>query len=401
MINITAVASLFVLISAMGASEDSDIRSIDGVPKLLWGGFGTYTDDLMVSSTLRLCLDYIGEKYSKTYIAGTSGAAFDTGWGRGMVDAGAGGAIFAHPGHFEDGVDNLFKAIGREYNIAYKSDPEKLWDVAVHSIDAGHPVIASEWAVDHFAVIAGYNPEKREFVGRRYSGRDESPDEYVPIKPDVLAFVMSIGDKSEKTPRREAVLNSLRFAISSAQIGRDTDVKGQGGTSHGMVYGPLAYEEHAGMIPEKLDPEHERYGWREHVLLWRLNALSLARAYAVLYLQEAMDVFSPSEEKHIRKAIEKYCELLGMLISDNISDSRPMKLGSYEIPIADPRVEIIFGPISKEKKTALFWCEGEKVIPIWEFFGNIEGRRRFADWLLRIKGVEEEAISELEKALNG
>ena len=42
-------------------NESLSIR-IFGVPKLLWGGFGTYTDDLMVSSTLRLCLDFMGEK---------------------------------------------------------------------------------------------------------------------------------------------------------------------------------------------------------------------------------------------------------------------------------------------------------------------------------------------------
>ena len=47
-----AAASFFVLLGAVGASEDSNVRSIDGIPKLLWGGFDNYTDDLMVSSTL-------------------------------------------------------------------------------------------------------------------------------------------------------------------------------------------------------------------------------------------------------------------------------------------------------------------------------------------------------------
>lgn len=393
----TAVGTFFlVFLGAMGISDNPGMQVIEGVPKLLWGGFGTYTDDVMVSSTLRLCLDYIGEKYSKTYLAGTSGAAFDTGWGRGMVDAGAGGAIFAHPGHFETGIDNLFKAIGRDYTIAYKSDPERLWDVAVQSIDARRPVIASEWAVDHFAVLAGYDSERKEFLGRRYG---ETPEEYIPINPDALAFVIAIGNKTEKNSRIEAVMSALRFAVSSAAIGENTDVRGQGGTSHGMVYGPTAYEEHAGMIPDKLDPKHDRYGWREHVLFWRLDALSLARAYAIMYLQEVMDVFSPAQKIYVQRAIEKYCELLGMLVSDNISDSRPMKIGSCEIPIADAYVGIIFGPISKEKETALFWCEGGKMIPMREFFGAAEGRERFADWLLEIKVVEEEAISALRKAL--
>lgn len=84
-----------------------------------------------------------------------------------------------------------------------------------------------------------------------------------------------LGNKTEKNSRTEAVMSALRFAVSSAAIGKNTDVRGQGGTSHGMVYGPTAYEEHAGMIPDKLDPKHDRYGWREHVLFWRLDALSL------------------------------------------------------------------------------------------------------------------------------
>ena len=381
--------------------NDSGKRLIENVPKLAWGGLHTYTDDLMVSSTFRLCLDYIGEKHSKTYLAGTSGAAFDIGWGRSTLNSGAGGAIFAHPGHFEVGIDNLFKAIGREYTITYKSEPEHLWEVAVQSIDAGRPVIASEWAIDHFAVLVGYNSDEREFLGRRYSFTDEA-EEYVPIKPETLAFVIAIGDKIEKTTRREAVLGALRFAVSSAAIGRNTDVKGQGGTSHDMVYGPEAYAEHARMIPEQLDPKHEKYGWQEHVLYWRLNVLSLARAYAVLYLQEVMDVFSPLQKEHIQTAMDRYCELLGMLVSDNLSSppfSSPIQLGSCDISAAYTHVGIIFGPVSKEKGSGFLWCEGNKMTPIREFFVTVEGRKRFADWLLRMQDVEEEAISALRKAL--
>ena len=59
---------------------DSGRKLIEGVPKLLWGRLDSYTDDLMVSSALRLCLDYIGEEYSKAYLAGTSGVEFESLW---------------------------------------------------------------------------------------------------------------------------------------------------------------------------------------------------------------------------------------------------------------------------------------------------------------------------------
>jgi len=142
--------------------HDSGRKLIEGVPKLLWGGPDSYTDGLMVSSALRLCLDYIGEEYSKAYLAGTSGAAFDIGWARSGIHSAAGGAIFAHPNHFEAGMDNLLKAIGRKYTIATMSEPQRLWDVVVQSIDAGCPVVAVEWAIEHFAVLAGYDPDERD-----------------------------------------------------------------------------------------------------------------------------------------------------------------------------------------------------------------------------------------------
>ena len=38
------------------------------------------------------------------------------------------------------------------------------------------------------------------------------------------------------------------------------------------------------LILEQLDPSQRNYSLREHFLFWRLDGLSLARAYAVLYL---------------------------------------------------------------------------------------------------------------------
>lgn len=98
-----------------------------------------------------------------------------------------------------------------------------------------------------------------------------------------------------------------------------------------MIYGPKAYSEHADLISEQLNPELKSYGLREHFLFWRLDGLSLARAYAVLYLQEIADLLSNSSQKHIQKAIEKQCELLGRIVSINIDEKYPTHLGSYEI----------------------------------------------------------------------
>lgn len=132
------------------------------------------------------------------------------------------------------------------------------------------------------------------------------------------------------------------------------------------------------MILNQLDPKLDKYDWREHVLFWRLDALHLARTYAVLYLQQIAELLSPSGRRHVEAAIEQYRELLR---------------------IFDANVQIIFPPASDELHTNLLWCEGEKERPIRELFATIRGRRQFAEWLLKMRVVEEKAIRALAQAV--
>lgn len=406
------MALVGICVSVGGAAEESSrqgsrsmsqaspqLHIIPAVPKLVWGGLDTYTDDLMISSALRVCLDFIGEKHEKWFLAGASGAAFDLGWAAGTMDAGAGGAVFAHPSHFEPGIENLFRAIGRNYTVVYgKSDPERLRRVACESIDAGRPVIASEWRVDHFAVLAGYDAASGEFVGRRYGSRKEVPEDYVSIKPDTLAFVIAIGESTSRASAREAAVGALRFAIASARTGTRNTARGQGGTSHAMVYGPEAFTEHARLVPDSLDPNGPDFDWREHVLRWRLDALQLARAYAIIYLQEVEREFSPSAREHLRVAKGKYYELLGLLALDNQTYSAetaftPLtRLGASEVPMGSPQVRL-FGSADN------FWSEDGKHISIRELLEASEGRQKFAHWLLKLRDIEEQAVQALENAL--
>jgi hypothetical protein len=374
-------------------------RVLDGVPKLLWGDTQTATDDLMVASVLKVCLDYVGDKYPRTFLAGVSGAAFDLGWAEGTLSAGAGGAIFAHPDHFEPGIDNLFKAIGRQHAVVYKSAPDRLWRAAVRSIDAGRPVIASEWRIDHFAVLAGYDPQARVFLGRRYAAGHEAPEDYVVIEPGDLAFVLIVGDRAEPIPPAEAVLGALRFAVASAETGRNSRARGRGGTGHGMVYGPAACEEHARMVPERLDPVATRYSWLEHVLLWRLDALCLARWYAIRYLQDGQKLLPPAARAHVRDAISNYCDVLGMVASGNIaSGTPPRSVGAAAVHLRDPRVRI-FHPTSKEHRTDLFWVQAGRTRPLRDLLGEAKGRRRFAHLLREIGRSERQAVDALAKAV--
>ncbi len=366
---------------------------IPGVPRLLWGGLEDYTDDLMFSSALRVGLDFAGEKRSKIFLASTSSGAFELGWARGTMISGAGGAIFAHPNHFEPGLDNLFKALGRRYTVVYRSEPERLWQAASESIDAGHPVIAAEWALDHFALLAGYDPAKHRFLGRRYGRAREVPEEYVSIKPDDLSFIIVIGDKARKRSSAQAARQALQLALASARTGRKSPTRGQGGTGEPLIYGPQAYLEHARLIPDQLDPRLPDFAWREHVLRWQLDALQLARAYAVLYLKDIAADFPPVARKHLEAAQAGYCELLGYLALDNHHECKPKtELGGLPIQMHSPQVRCF-------TEAGKFWCEDGRHSSLQDLCATREGRQKFANWLLKLKAADEQALAELEKAV--
>lgn len=125
----------------MASYNRSKKRVIEGIPNLIWGGIGDETDDLTVVSVLKLCLNHLGEKYSKVYLAGTSCAAFYIGWRAESLGSGMGGSVFLFPDYVEPGIANLFEAVGRNYTMVKKTEPELLWKAAVQSIDADRPVV--------------------------------------------------------------------------------------------------------------------------------------------------------------------------------------------------------------------------------------------------------------------
>lgn len=358
----------------MAPYNPSKKRVIEGIPNLIWGGIGDETDDLTVVSALKLCLNHMGEKYSKVYLAGTSCAAFYTGWRAESLGSGMGGSIFLFPDYREPGIANLFKAIGRNYTIVKKTEPELLWKAAVQSINADRPVVCVEWIPvahrGHFAVLAGYDQEKKEFFGRSYASKAE--EEYVSLRPEHLHYILVIGQKSkEKLSSHETALGALRCAVQMSKTGiKAGEEKG--------AYGLVAYETHARMIPTGIDPKQSVYKLLEHFLFWRLDVLHLCRSYAIQYLKEIANEFSPPSRGHVKAAEECYKQLIG---------------------IFDANVQIVFPPESDKLGTGLLWRAHETELPIHELFSTLKGRRRFANLLLKMRDFEQEAIDELDKVV--
>jgi len=369
--------------------SEPDEHVIERIPKLPWGDRDTNTDDLMVVSALRICLDAIAPEVSRRYLAGTTGAAFDIGWARSTLDSGAGGALFAHPHHFERGIDNLCKAIGREYTIAYRTDPDELWRVAAHSIHIGHPVVATEWQTDRFAVLAGYDRPTETFFGRRYADRDQAPDDYVPLPLGDVGYVLTFGKLTDRLEPKDAVLGALRCAVANARADASSESRSQGGTGHRMAYGPAAYAAHASLVPEQLDPELEEYDSREHLLLWRFDVLTLARVHAILYLREVAELFDTPSQDDIEEAVEAYRELLGMINAQGAPG-----FGSA-LPTSEAWERIYFGA----KNPHLSWDGGRRLETARDIFATLEGRQRFADWLLAMGRAEEKAIAALARVV--
>ena len=379
---------------------DNSVRNhvVRDVPKLLWGDQETYTDDLMVISALRTVLDHMGMKYSKAYLAGVSAAAFDAGWLCTSVSTGADGAIYAYSNHFERGIENAFRAIGRECQITYRTVGEALWGQSVQSIDRGRPLVALESPLksplDHFAVIAGYDRQQKTFLARRYGTPKETPDAYVPLTVDDVAWILTVGEPAPKSSPAGAFRNSLHIAVTNAKAGPNSPATRHGGKPYPLVYGPQVFKEHARIIPEQLDPGGPGYDWKEHVLIWRLDALSLARAYAVEYLQENQDLLGPQAAQHIHLAVQKYCQVLGLLASCNIKGGTPpTEIRGMEIAVQPAHIRLL-GP---EERIA--WVEDGVARPMAQFLSTVRNRQRLAEWHLHIGALEEGAIQEIEKAL--
>lgn len=400
MFSILLVLSTAVVFSGCVNSGSSPTGSVSrhhmlvNVPQLVWGDQDTYSDDLMVVSALRLCLDYIGDKQSKPFLAGVTAAAFDIGWDGKTMSSGADGAIYAHPGHFDPGIRNAFNAIGRNYTIVYKGNPDACWKEVVRSIDAGKPVIATEWRIDHFAIIAGYDAEKKVYLARRYAARAEAPNDYVPLAPEDVGWILTIGDKRQKVSDKTAFVDSLRIAVENAKLGDSNGVRGQGGTSGEMVYGPQAFAEHSRMIPTQLQPSQRSYDWREHVLAWRLDALSLARAYAMLYLHDHRALLGKPATSHIDAAIQKYGAMLALLQSCNITGGKPPnRIANCDIVTPPAYVMLTLGP------KPIAWADKGVLTPMRQFLQEPHNRKRFAEWHLQVRNLEEDALREIEKAL--
>jgi len=360
-------------------SDDRGTRRIlDGLPSLVWGGVGKEvikddlaTDDPTMVPVMRACLAHIGERSSKVYLAGTSCVAFYIGWRADSLRSGMGGSVYQFPEDREPGLVNLFRAMGRDFEIVRKTVPERLWEKAVKSIDSGIPVPCVEWEPvahrGHWVIIAGYDRQGREFLGRSYDA--ESHTEYVTLRPGDLHYIIVIGDRvKERTSGRGAALGALRCAIQMSRAGI------RAGEETG-AYGLIAYERDAEMIPEGMDPTIGGYELLEHFLFWRLEVLYNCRHYAVEYLRHIAEEFSPVNVKYVQAAWRSYEMLIGLF---------------------DENLRIVYGSEAEKLRTNLLWRGDGRERPIRELFSTAEGRRRFADLLLKMRDLEGKAIDEIE-----
>lgn len=283
-----------------------------------------------------------------------------------------GGGVFQFPEYAEPGIANLFKSIGREYRIIRKSNPELLWTTAINSINAGKPVVCVEWFPwqnrGHFAILSGYNTQKKKFYGRNYSFIQE--EKYASLKPENLNYILVIGEKVKQMPTSyELALNTLRLAIQMSKIGI------QSGEEKG-AYGLVAYERQAEMILNDIDPEKDEYPLLEHFLFWRLEVLLLCRNYALRYLDEISKEFSKIEKNHILAAKKCYEEF---------------------IKYFNRKLKILYGKEAEKLGTPLLWCDKGKEQPIKITFLSLKGKESFSNFLLKLQSYEKEFYKNIAK----
>jgi hypothetical protein len=360
------------------SDDGGDRRTLEGLPPLVWGGVGMQvvrddlaTDDLTMVPVVKICLAHMGERFSKIYLAGTSGAAFYIGWRADSLWSGMGGSIYAFPEEREPGLVNLSGAVGRTLEVVRKSAPHRLWEAAVESIDGGRPVPCVEWEPvahrGHWAILAGYDEAKKEFLGRSYEGMPQT--EYTRLRPEDLHYIIAIGEKcGKRLSPREAALGALRCAIQMSKSGI------RAGEESG-AYGLVAYDRESRMILEDMKPTMDGYGLCEHFLFWSLEVLYDCRCYALEYLKEAVQEFSPKNREHVQAAIRCYESFLKYF---------------------EENVRIIYGSEAEREGTNLLWRGDGRERPIRELFSTSEGRQLFADCLLHMRGLESSAIDNIQ-----
>lgn len=319
-------------------SEQPGSVRLDGLGPIL--GFARGRDCTFIHC-LELVLEGLGRPMSYDDLMGASGMAFRTQFRIDRWDVGNPDPLVG-----ESALDPLFDAVGWEYDAKVVrrdelSEAAALRGQITQSIDASVPVLAANIIrPEDWGIIVGYRADQ-QWVCRSYNGGALASDRLANGWPTAVVFLTK---RKAPPARRDSLMNSVRRAIDLFQ-------RRQAGP---YTLGSRAFDTWCQNLRSAGDRSYI------HPNVWTYICLIDARSAAVRYLRAIAPEFGPPG-KSLLKAAELY-----------------------------------------EQEVALL-NEGYRFVPAERAFPDSmppqEMRERQIEVLQRAKSLEEQAVSELEKAL--
>lgn len=338
---------------------------IEGVRKVTWDS-GEMCE---FASSLVSALGCMGENISYSYIMGSSGMVFRFTYNPDELDYTNYSIRNIAPDIFSP-VQRVFTAVGYAHTQyepgAFKDDARNITD----SIDRGVPVLAYPVVgPSDCSVITGYDEDGEVLLG--WSTYQNIPDEHnlphdatgyfrKPGWHKNLAGYFLIGAKRERLALRTLYLDAIKWAVYLMRLpGMGRKVSGLNGLEAWAqeMASPLLIKQ-INFMPEREDEIYERLYVRMAINMTMLRDHCLAEPFLRQVTQEV-----PGFQPELAEAIECYREMIRLR-------------DSMDILIADD-----------------FSARSMQVIKVPKI------RREYADLILNIRDVEEQAVTQFELLL--
>ncbi|MFZ5353951.1 MAG: helix-turn-helix domain-containing protein [Bacillota bacterium] len=163
-LNITPQLNLEEMIKMKTIKKSEDSCVLYGVPKVNY----SYEECTPFPSSLRACLNYMGQNMNYSYLMAASGAAFRLRWNTNFWDGGNVDIMRIYDNPYE-AFERSFKAAGREYKILRReadSSKEDFVRFIKTEIDNGRPVIAlGIIGPPEACIVTGYRDNGETLLG--------------------------------------------------------------------------------------------------------------------------------------------------------------------------------------------------------------------------------------------
>ena len=324
-------------------------KVIEGVPTLGWGKQRECT----FLGALEAALAVTNHPARYTDLMGWSGMAFRVRWFAGNEKARW--CPSCAVGEMEEEIQAVEHTTGWPLRISFVEKEnaaamQRLTADFVASINAGRPVLAYE-PRGNMDVVFGYQDGGKILLLRDYF----QPDTPLQLAASELGFlVLFLGEHGEGMPRPEALVRSLRIAVRNWRRERFAEGPGE------YWYGEAALNRWRADIAEADSFSDEEKGQLCFVGRWNYSTMHDARLAAVSFLRESADLLPSKGRQALERAAQLYQQEAEFLSS--ALASRDAFTGS---------------------------CQD------W----SAPMRRREQELLSQAQGIEESAISFLEKAL--